>query len=292
MTSNAVTANRGELSYLAPQSKVLRRFTAPGASINTGEYESHVVPVRDGRSVQHEWDVDVHGFALVRHTSAVTDFTDKAEVDAVYVPEVLDFVKVQLGADEVVSRGWVLRRSAAPRENSSQPQAGLVHIDYAPEGAAQVAADVYAEEQFQDGAGITRAVTGLAGVVEALRAARRDWRWPDYRGVGAPERLPNWLYFVDHPEDPFGSVEGLRKVTSGSEFHYNPAHEWWYFPEMTRDEVLFFKFHDSDHGQGLACAPLGLSGSDGVGHRAPAQHRVPHVRLLPLDRPGSVHRPR
>jgi hypothetical protein len=39
----------------------------------------------------------------------------------------------------------------------------------------------------------------------------------------------------------------LTIITSGSEFHYSPDHEWWYFPNMTRDEVLFFVFHDSDH---------------------------------------------
>ena len=38
-------------------------------------------------------------------------------------------------------------------------------------------------------------------------------------------------------------------ITSGSEFLYSAAHEWWYFPEMTRDELLFFVFHDSDHGR-------------------------------------------
>jgi len=28
---------------------------------------------------------------------------------------------------------------------------------------------------------------------------------------------------------------------------YRPEHEWWYFPDMTRDEILFFVFNDSDH---------------------------------------------
>jgi hypothetical protein len=26
----------------------------------------------------------------------------------------------------------------------------------------------------------------------------------------------------------------------------NPAHRWWYFPDMSCDEVLLVKFHDSD----------------------------------------------
>jgi hypothetical protein len=246
-TPDQGTAVQAELSYLAPDSTVLRRFTAPGNSVNTGRYETHVVPIRNGRPVQDDFSIDVHGFRIAPHTSAVTDFTDKAEVDAVYVPEVVDFVKEQLGADQVASRGWVLRRSAAPGENASQPQAGLVHIDYAPEGFDDMAAAVYAEH-FPDGPGYRRAVA--TSTWRVFSPAPQDWPLAlcDFRSVAPEDGIPNTLYFVDAlPEDPFGSVDGLRKVTSGSEFVFNPAHEWWYFPDMTRDEVLFFVFHDSDH---------------------------------------------
>jgi hypothetical protein len=241
------TAVQAELSYLAPGSTVLRRFTAPGDSVNTGRYETHVVPIRDGRPVQDDFRLETHGFELVRHESAVRDFTDKAEVDAVYVPEVLDFVKGRLGADEVVSRGWVLRRSVAPGENASQPAAGLVHIDYAPEGAAEVAAAVYAEH-VPDGPGYSRAVA--TSTWRVFSPPPQDWPLAlcDFRSVAPEDGLPNTLYFVDRiPDDPFGPVDGLRRVTSGSEFHFNPDHRWWYFRDMTRDEVLFFVFHDSDH---------------------------------------------
>jgi hypothetical protein len=242
-----VPAVAAELQYLAPGSRVLRRFTAPGESVNTGEYETHVVGIRNGRPVQDGFRLDTHGFELVRHRSAVRDFTDKSEVDAVYVPEVLEFVKGQLGADRVVSRGWVLRRSAAPGENASQPQAGLVHIDYAPEGAEEMAAAVYAEH-CPDGPGFRRAVA--TSTWRVFSPPPQDWPLAlcDFRSVAPEDGLPNTLYFVDRiPEDPFGPVDGLRRVTSGSEFHHDPAHEWWYFPDMTRDEVLFFVFHDSDH---------------------------------------------
>ncbi|MGK5110869.1 MULTISPECIES: CmcJ/NvfI family oxidoreductase [unclassified Geodermatophilus] len=241
------TAVQAELSYLAEGSTVLRRFTAPGHSVNTGRYETHVVPIRNGRPVQDRFTVAENGFRIARHESAVRDFTDKPEVDDVYVPEVLDFVKEQLGADRVVSRGWVLRRSAAPGENASQPQAGLVHIDYAPEGAAEMAAAVYAEH-CPDGPGFRRAVA--TSTWRVFSPPPQDWPLAlcDFRSVAPGDGLPNTLYFVDRvPDDPFGPVDGLTRVTSGSEFHHDPAHEWWYFPDMTRDEVLFFVFHDSDH---------------------------------------------
>jgi hypothetical protein len=246
-TTQQVTSVPGELQYLAPESTVLRRFTAPGASINTGTYESHVVPIRNGRPVQDTFRTDTHGFEIVSHASAVGDFTNKAEVDAVYLDEVVGFIKLRTGADEVVPRGWVLRRSAAPAENASQPQAALVHIDYGPEGAEMTAARVYAE-QFPDGPGYRRALA--TSFWRVFSPPPQDWPLAlcDFRSLRDDEGVPNQLYFVDKvPDDPFAEVDESKMITSGSEFHFNPDHEWWYFPQMTRDETLFFVFHDSDH---------------------------------------------
>jgi hypothetical protein len=242
-----VTIVPGELQYLDPASTVLRRFTAPGASINTGRYESHTVQIRNGRPVQNTFGMDAHGFEIVAHRSAVADFTDKAEVDAVYLPEAMEFVKERTGADAVVTRGAVLRRSAAPAEHASQPQAALVHIDYGPEGAAMTAPRVYAEH-FPDGPGYRRALA--ASFWRVFSPPPQDWPLAlcDFRSLRDDEGLPNQLYFVDRiPEDPFAEVDESKMITSGSEFVYSPGHEWWYFPDMTRDEVLFFVFHDSDH---------------------------------------------
>jgi hypothetical protein len=245
--SEPVTSVPGELHYLSPDSTVLRRFTAPGASINTGSYEAHVVPIHNGRPMQDDFRLDTHGFELVGHRSAVTDFTDKAEVDAVYIPEVIEFVKERTGADQVVSRGAVLCRAAAPGEHGSQPQAALIHIDYSPEGAEKVAARVY-EEQFPGRPGYRRALA--ASVWRVFSPPPQDWPLAvcDFRSVREDEGLSNQLYFVDRvPDDPFAPVDESQMVTSGSEFHFSPDHQWWYFPEMTRDETLFFAFHDSDH---------------------------------------------
>lgn len=241
------TSVPGELNYLAPGSTVLRRFTAPGESINTGAYEPHVVPIHDGRPVQDSFRLDTHGFEIARHGSAVADFTDKAEVDRVYLPEVVEFIKERTGADEVSTRGAVLRRAAAPGEHASQPQAALIHIDYSPEGAEKVAARVYAEE-FPDAPPYRRSLA--TSLWRVFSPPPQDWPLAlcDFRSVRPDEGLSNQLYFVDRvPDDPLAPVDESKMVTSGSEFHYSPDHEWWYFPEMTRDEVLFFVFHDSDH---------------------------------------------
>ncbi len=41
---------------------------------------------------------------------------------------------------------------------------------------------------------------------------------------------------------PMGDDEKMAAAI----FRYNPAHRWWYFSGMTRDEAMMVKFHDSD----------------------------------------------
>ncbi len=39
------------------------------------------------------------------------------------------------------------------------------------------------------------------------------------------------------------------RLPAGTVFSFNPDHRWYYFPNMTRDEVALFKFYDSDQGR-------------------------------------------
>ena len=242
-----IEAVTGELSYLAPESTVLRRFTAPGASVNTGTYRAYEMPIRNGRPVQDQFALDRNGFELVEHASAVKNFTDREEVDRIYPGEVAALVRSRTGADRVATLGWVLRRSADPGANASQPQAALVHCDFSIAGATARARDTYAT-RFPGGPGYRRAL--LTSVWRVFTPPPQDWPLAvcDYTSVGPDDGLDNRLYFVDKiPADLYAEMPPDAPGTSGFEFHHNPAHQWWYFPGMTRDEVLFFKFNDSDH---------------------------------------------
>jgi hypothetical protein len=72
----------------------------------------------------------------------------------------------------------------------------------------------------------------------------------DYRSVGDEEGVPNVKVDVDElPEGDalFAPIEGEEEMAAATIFGHNPDHRWWYFPDMVRDEVVFIKFHDSDH---------------------------------------------
>lgn len=243
-----IQAVTGELSYLAPESTVLRRFTAPGESVNTGTYRTYEMPIRDGRPVRDQFTLDRNGFAIVGHTSAVTDFTNRDEVNEVYAAEVAEFVKFFTGADRVSTLGWVLRRSAAPSENASQPQAALVHDDYSVAGARGRAEADYAS-RFPDGPGFRRAL--ITSLWRVFSPPPQDWPLAilDYRSVADTEGQPNLLLFVDAlPDaDNVPDIADPDASPAGSIFTYRPEHRWWYFPDMNAAEAVLIKLHDSDH---------------------------------------------
>ena len=248
MTSRTRPAVQAELTYLDPRSTVRRLFIARGASVATEDTEKHLVAVQDGRPVQNSFELDVHGFEIVEHRSAISDFTDPAELTATYVPEICRFVQERLGADQVLSRGWELRRSVAPGEHGAQPPAGGVHVDYAPDHVPGMVARAYARH-FPDGPGFRRAV--VTSTWRVFSPPPQDWPLAlcDFRSLAPEDGAATTAYFVDAlPEDPFGPVEHLRPVGRSWKVRHNPAHEWWYFPGMTRDEVLLIKLGDTDRG--------------------------------------------
>ena len=213
----------GELHYLAPESTVLRRFTAPGNSVNTGTYRGYQMPISNGRPVSGQFTLDRNGFAITGHRSAVTDFTDSGEVNRVYPGEVAEFVKSYTGADRVATLGWTLRRAADPGENASQPQAALVHDDFSVNGARGRAEAAYASH-FPGAPATTGRSSPACGGCSARR--RRTGRWPSAttRSVGPDEGLDNRLYFVDKiPDDLYADLPEDAQAPAASSSTTAPA---------------------------------------------------------------------
>jgi hypothetical protein len=221
-------------------------FIARGTSFSTDRTEKHAVTIRNGRAAQSPFELDVHGFEIIDHSSAVADFTDPAQLETVYAPETCRFVQDRLGADEVLSRGWEVRRSIDPGEHGAQPPATGVHVDYAPDHVPGMVARAYARH-FPDGPGFRRAV--VTSTWRVFSPPPQDWPLAlcDFRTLTPEDGAPTTAYFVDAlPDDPFGPVAHLKPVGSSWKVRHDPAHEWWYFPGMTRDEVLLIKLGDTD----------------------------------------------
>lgn len=250
----------GEINYLAPGSLINRRFVAPGVEHNTGTFEPHRVTVRDGRQVQDRFTLDAHGFVLARRPSAVADFFDNAQVEAIYPDEVVETVKALTGASRVAAMGWMMRtagdvtkhqqRSAASLHlGGVQPPAADVHVDLTSDRAERWARAVY-ERTFPDGPGYSRFIA--SSLWRTFSEPPQDWPLAvcDGASVGADEGTPNTMFVLDAlPSEAamLGEMPNEDAALAASVFRYNPNHRWWYFSNMTRDEVVLLKFHDSDH---------------------------------------------
>ena len=132
---------RTQIRFVDPGDFVTRRFVSAGKEMNTGTYSDHEVTVRDGMPIRDHFTLDTHGFLIAKNPSAVKDFHDKAQVDALYDREVEEHVRQLTGADRVVARGWMIRTSADLSQHAAkkvenyqhtggiQPPAGEAHVD-------------------------------------------------------------------------------------------------------------------------------------------------------------------
>lgn len=250
---------KAEISYLAPGSHINRRFVAPGKEVNTGTYEVHNVNVWDGRPIRERFTLDTHGFVLAEHKSAVTNFFDSEEVDAVYPQEVTEVVRELTGADKVAQRGWMVRTSGDlekrqrkvvgyTHQSGVQPPASEAHVDYMPERAEAMAETIY-KESFPGDKPYSRFIA--SSLWRSFSPPPQDWPLAlcDGSTVGADEGTSNALIIVDEIPDRDTMLEDMweeKTVVTAAIFRYNPDHRWWYFPNMHRDEVVLLKFHDSD----------------------------------------------
>lgn len=180
--------------------------------------------------------IDREGFQLVAHRSAVTDFTDRERVAAIHMREIADLVRGTTGADHVhVGAPGLLRFSErsgrAGSLNNSMP-ARFAHIDISDATATQFA---------KRGAGGKRfARCAHYNVWRAISAPPQDVPLAlcDARSIAPQDLIPADAVF-DEAGKPEWSFEGLVVA-------HNPLHRWHFFPDLTRDEAILFKTHDSD----------------------------------------------
>jgi hypothetical protein len=231
------------LNYLRPGSTRNRLYVAPGGHLTTTEYAPTRVAITNARPHEGEFGLDRAGFTLLRHASAVTDFGDQAQLDGTYRAEAGELVRRALGADEVVTLGWVIRR-AGKALDGAQPPASDVHVDLHPGRA-----DDRMTAASPRGEPYRRAV--MTSLWRAFSPPPQDWPLAllDYRSVDDSEGEPNLLLFVDQLPDPDNvpDIEDPDSGPAGSIFAPRPHHRWWFFPDMTADEALLFKLHDTDH---------------------------------------------
>ena len=248
MTSPATDAIETTIDYLLSTSRINRRFWAPGEEYNTGVYQSYPVTIRNARNAPTPFTLATNGFCIAGHHSRVTDFRDAEQTQALYPDEVGDVARTLTGCDFVIPMGGQLR-SPVISGARIQPPAAEAHVDFTTQSANRIARRVY-ESARPDGPGFSRFIA--FSLWRTFSPPPQDWPLAlcDYRSVGDTEGTPNVKVDVDvipTGDALFAPIAGEDEMAAATIFHHSPRHRWWYFPDMTADEVIFITFHDSDH---------------------------------------------
>ncbi|WP_420383873.1 CmcJ/NvfI family oxidoreductase [Novosphingobium sp.] len=268
--SRATDAIATTIDYLIPTSRINRRFWAPGKEYNTGTYAPYPVTIHNARLSAEPITLDTHGFCLSSQPSAIHDFRDQDELARDYPAEVIAIAKRLTGADLVIPMGGQLR-SPVISGPGFQPPAAEAHVDFNTRSAQKIARALY--DRTQPGApGYDRFIA--FSLWRTFSPPPQDWPLAlcDFRSVGDEDAVANVKVDVDEiptGDALFAPIEGEDEMTAATIFHHNPAHRWWYFPDMTADEVILIKFHDSDHDRAW---------------------RAPHTAFHDTSRPDTVTR--
>lgn len=258
MTVASLTEARridARIGYLLASSTINRRFCAPHEDVNTSQYAEYPVNMHDGSGLEDQFQADVHGFQLLRNPTGFTAWRDPEAIARDYEPAQLEVVRRLLGADRMVNLGHALRTAGNATEREMKPVASEAHVDFETVAAKAYAAQLY-RDHHPDAPPYRRFVA--FSFWRPLTAPPHDWPLAvcDFRSVDPQEGERNVLVWCDEippSEKWFDPIEGEETFPAAFIFRHNPQHEWWYFSQMTPDDTLFLKFHDSDHSRAWRC---------------------------------------
>jgi hypothetical protein len=248
------------LNYAKDGAPVYRRWVAAGVEIDTFDPEPHQVQMHNGRLTQDRLTLNSSGFTLLDHHSAVQDFQDEAEVARVYPAEVDRIIRELTGAQRTAATGWTLRTSndqerermkAAEYRGGKggvQPPGAMVHVDQAPQRAHRMARALY-DRTYPNGPAYSRFIS--FSFWRPYSQPPHDWPLAlcDAASVSHDDGHLNPIIFGNSVPDELARIAPIPdedKLPAGTVFSFNPNHRWYYFPNMTREEVALFKFFDSD----------------------------------------------
>ncbi|MBT3765371.1 MAG: methyltransferase [Rhodospirillaceae bacterium] len=200
----------------------------------TGTFSSHKMAISDGRKVRDQFSLEVHGFELVDHETQVKNFLDEDEIKSVYYPEVEQLIKDQTGASRVVIFDHTVRIGDEEKQLAHQVREPVlrVHNDYTDWSGPQRVRDLLppdeADELLKHRFAIVQVWRPIQDVLKTNPLAIADSRSLETSDLIVSERR--------YPD----------RVGQTYQITHNPDHEWFYFPNMTRNEAIVFKVYESE----------------------------------------------
>ena len=223
------------LNYIVDDgSKVFTIVAGPGGQDvrSGGTPDPQRVTIHNGRLHEKNFVLERHGFRFLRHDTKVKEFYDEDEIRRVYYPEMEALIKAESGAKRVVVFDHTLRTADDELRQSKKIREVVrrVHNDYTEWSAPQRVRDIFpdeAEELLQRRFAFIQVWRPIRHPVETYPLAMADAQTLSPADMIVSER------------------RAPGRVGQTYAIKYNPAHKWYWFPRMRRDEAYVFKVFDS-----------------------------------------------
>jgi hypothetical protein len=223
------------LNYLVPMADKPVSYNYPppdGTPWRNGVYRAETMRIRDARPLIGGLSLDKQGFAFARHVTKVASFYGADAVKAVYYPEMERLVQAVTDARRVVCFDHIVRHApkAENRVNGVKEPAKRVHNDYTETSGPQRVRDLLPDEAEDL---LTRRFA-VVNVWRPIHGPLQDSPLAlcDARTIAPADLVDTDLKYPDRTGE-------IQSVT------HNPAHRWFYFPNMLPSEALFIKCFDS-----------------------------------------------
>jgi len=223
------------VNYIVDNGSKLFTYTGgPGSTdVRTGgEQDPRRVVIHNGRPHVQEFALDRDGFRFIRHDTKVADFFNEDEIKRAYYPEMEALVKAESGAKRVVVFDHTLRTAddALREARKIREVVRRAHNDYTEWSGPQRVRDLLpdeADDLLSRRFAIIQVWRPIRHPVETFPLAICDARSVAFDDFVISERI-------------YPNRKGQTYAIT-----YNPAHQWYWFPRMRRDEALVFKVFDS-----------------------------------------------
>jgi hypothetical protein len=198
----------------------------------SGSFADHTASIHNGRLSLRDFALDSSGFEFCTHATDVQNFFDQDELRDVYYPEMEKLIAGRSGASRVYVFDHTLRSGDEATREAQQIREPVksVHNDYTEWSGPQRLRDLLpdeAEALLMRRFAIIQVWRAINKPIDRDPLAIADSRSLDLKDfISAERRFP----------DRVGEIYQLE---------FNPAHRWYWFPRMTRNEALVFKTFDS-----------------------------------------------
>jgi len=208
------------------------------------------VDVRNGRIDLESRDFETSGFTMCQHESAVTDWSDQRQINAVHGPEVHAFARDFTGCDVAGVYPAISRGPSMAAKTPDYAPIEFVHSDFTTDYRDMV---TNSGRQYQEFLRPMLSEHGLT--IDDVRNASRLMVLQLWRNTGSPQ--PDFPLAVCDARsidtdrlrpffiDSYGG-SNLGFETYGIAAPTAEPDHWYTFPSLGIDEVLVFRTYDSE----------------------------------------------